>query len=377
MQSVSTFLKVYVGHPAGKPLIRPVTARAKLESWVNRYGINSTSYVLLEGPKQYFTSPRVDGFLAYQMRTGVAVIGGDPVCSRRQAPELVRDFVDAMTGCPIASCQVSPDKSIPADHYDPDDMKTYADVVVEDRDVVVRGKQLTVHFYRPRAEGPVLPAIYACGDGGWRGLAPRTAQQLAHIGFAVAGIDSKVYLREFSSLKSPLTIKKLASDYADIARALRPYATVDPGTPIFVYGWSLGAGFAIAVGSDAATRGNWAGIISIGLPKQNQLVSGVSGNYANLNIETNSLFGFRSADVIAAISPLPLLMIQSTSDTASPPKVGKGLFATAKDPKQYVLIKPAITGSVARGRNFTRRWPTLCPGCAKPLEMVSQHKRRW
>ena len=240
---------------------------------------------------------------------------------------------------PNNAAVASPDKSIPADHYDPDDTKTYADVVFENRDVAVRRKQFTVHFYRPRTAGPVTPAIYACGDGGWRGLAPRTAEQLAHMGFAVAGIDSKVYLREFSSLKNPLTIEKLASDYADIAKALRLYATVDPGTPVFVYGWSLGAGFAIGVGSDPTTRGNWAGIISIGLPKQNQLVSGVGGNYANLNIEENSLLGFRSADVMPAISPLPLVMIQSTSDTASPPKVGQVLFAAARDPKQYILIK--------------------------------------
>ncbi|HZE71818.1 MAG TPA: alpha/beta hydrolase [Pyrinomonadaceae bacterium] len=233
----------------------------------------------------------------------------------------------------------APDKSIPAEHYDPDDVKTYADVVVDDRDVAVRGRQFTVHFYRPRAGGPAIPAIYACGDGGWRGLAPRTAEQLAHMGFAVAGIDSKIYLREFSSLKNPLTIKKLASDYADIASALRPYATVDPGTPVYVYGWSLGAGFAVAVGSDPTTRANWAGIISIGLPKQNQLVSGVGGNYTDLKTETNSQFGFRSADVMAAISPLPLVMIQSTSDTASPRKVGTALFVTAKDPKHYVLIQ--------------------------------------
>jgi fermentation-respiration switch protein FrsA (DUF1100 family) len=40
-----------------------------------------------------------------------------------------------------------------------------------------------------------------------------------------------------------------------------------------------------------------------------------------------------------AISPLPLVMIQSTTDTASPQRVGKLLFAAARDPKQYVLIK--------------------------------------
>src|SRR6185503_15966651 len=121
--------------------------------------------------------------------------------------------------------------------------------------------------YRPRKDGSAIPAIYACGDGGWRGLAPRTAGQLAHIGFAVAGIDSKIYLRQSSSVNTPLTIKQLARDYADIAVALRSYAKVDRDTTLYVYGWSLGAGFAIAVGSDEHTRANWAGIISIGLPK--------------------------------------------------------------------------------------------------------------
>ena len=227
----------------------------------------------------------------------------------------------------------------PQDHYDPDDTKTWPDVVTEDRDVVVRGQEFKVHFYRPKNDKPATPAIYACGDGGWRGLAPRTAQELAHLGFAVAGIDSKVYLREFSSVKTPLTIKQLAHDYADVAVALRSYAKVDSQTPVYVYGWSLGAGFAIAVGSDVQTRANWAGIISIGLPKQNQLVSGLCANHANLNNEGNSLYGFRSEDVMGRIAPVPLVMIQSTSDTASPQKVGNALFATARNPKKFVLIK--------------------------------------
>src|SRR5215510_9574899 len=235
--------------------------------------------------------------------------------------------------------QADPQEPVPPDHYDPDDIKTYADVLTEDKVVTVRGRPFMVHFYRPTKEGAAIPAIYACGDGGWRGLAPRTGQQLAHIGFAVAGIDSKVYLREFSSFSAPLTIKQLAADYVDIANSLRPYAEVPPTTPIYVYGWSLGAGFAIAVGSDEATRTNWAGIISIGLPKQNQLVSGVGANHANLNVESNSRFGFRTEDFIPLVTPLPLVMIQSTADTASPPKVGQALYGAAKDPKHFVLIK--------------------------------------
>lgn len=110
MQSAKTFSKFRVTHLPAKPSLWPTPARAKLESWVKQYGINSTSYVLLEGPKRYFTSPHVDGFLAYQVRAGVAVIGGDPVCTRSQAPELIRNFVAAMRGmtrCPVGAYQVS------------------------------------------------------------------------------------------------------------------------------------------------------------------------------------------------------------------------------------------------------------------------------
>jgi dienelactone hydrolase len=233
----------------------------------------------------------------------------------------------------------SDQERIPADHYDPDDLKTYEDVVNEDRSVSIRGHELVIHLYRPRTRGAAVPAIYACGDGGWRGLAPRTAQQLAHFGFAVAGLDSKVYLRELSSPQDPLTTARLATDYTEIARALRPYANVDATTPVYVYGWSLGAGFAVAVGSDVPTRPNWAGIIAIGLPAQNQLVSGLGANHVNLTISTNARYGFRTEAVMPGLSPVPLVMIQSTSDTASPPKVGKVLFTAARDPKQYVLIK--------------------------------------
>jgi dienelactone hydrolase len=226
---------------------------------------------------------------------------------------------------------------VPLDHYDPDDIKTFADVSTEDRTIEIRGRQFVVHFYRRNDDASATPAIYACGDGGWRGLAPRTAQQLAHVGFAVAGIDSKIYLKQFSSTATPLTTRQLASDYVDVAKALRQYARVGPATPVFVYGWSLGAGFAIAVGADQATRSNWAGIISIGLPKQNQLVSGVGGNHVDLKSE--AFAGFRTQDLMAAIAPVPLVMIQSTTDTASPIKVGRALFDAAAQPKQFVLIK--------------------------------------
>lgn len=81
--------------------------QAKLDSWVRRYGASSSSYVLLEGPKSYFMSPRVDGFLAYQVSGGVALIAGDPVCAPHEAGRLIRDFTNAMLR-PVGAYQVSP-----------------------------------------------------------------------------------------------------------------------------------------------------------------------------------------------------------------------------------------------------------------------------
>ena len=81
--------------------------QAQLDSWVRRYGANSNSYVLLEGPKSYFTSPGVDGFLAYQVSGGIALIAGDPVCAPQQARGLIRDFARAMMR-PVGAYQVSP-----------------------------------------------------------------------------------------------------------------------------------------------------------------------------------------------------------------------------------------------------------------------------
>src|SRR5689334_6360722 len=81
---------------------------AKLDLWVRRYGTNSNSYVLLEGPKSYFTSPDVEGFLAYQISAGIALIAGDPVCAPGDARRLIHAFSSAVMR-PVGAYQVSPE----------------------------------------------------------------------------------------------------------------------------------------------------------------------------------------------------------------------------------------------------------------------------
>jgi phosphatidylglycerol lysyltransferase len=49
----------------------------------------------------------VDGFLAYQVSGGIALIAGDPVCAPHQARGLIREFRSAMMK-PVGAYQVSP-----------------------------------------------------------------------------------------------------------------------------------------------------------------------------------------------------------------------------------------------------------------------------
>ena len=92
-----------------QPLAAPPARADQLERWVRVCGTNSTSYVLLEGTKEYFTSPRVSGFIAYQIRNGVVVIGGDPVCALADAPILLKDFLAASAGRAVCAYHVTPE----------------------------------------------------------------------------------------------------------------------------------------------------------------------------------------------------------------------------------------------------------------------------
>lgn len=98
-----------VGRPHVRPRFEVYPGRDQLEAWVKEYGTNSSSYVLLEGSKHYFTSPYVNGFIAYQISAGVVVIGGDPVCPAGNAHLLLEEFLRAMAGRPVCAYQVTPE----------------------------------------------------------------------------------------------------------------------------------------------------------------------------------------------------------------------------------------------------------------------------
>src|SRR4029079_15884151 len=136
-----------------------VPARADLELWVKRYGLNSSSYVLLEGSKKYFVSPRVDGFLAYQMSAGVCVIAGDPICPPESAPFLIEDFKNEMRGRSIAAYQVSPQMVDSFRRTGFTDVQVGKEAIFDLQRFSLRGGQMELvraATYKARREGVVV-----------------------------------------------------------------------------------------------------------------------------------------------------------------------------------------------------------------------------
>src|SRR5438552_3538128 len=107
MQLTEHLYRPLTENTTARPAFKVQPGAEKLEAWVRRYGTNSTSYVLLEGPKRYFTSPQADGFIAYQITAGVPVIGGDPICAPNDAHALLKEFEKAMNGRPVCAYQVT------------------------------------------------------------------------------------------------------------------------------------------------------------------------------------------------------------------------------------------------------------------------------
>ena len=168
MQRRSRFQRFHAGKRNAILRFRFEPARADLELWIRRYGVNSSSYVLLEGPKKYFVSPRVDGFLAYQISGGVCVIGGDPVCSPAHARLLIEDFQHAMRGRSIGAYQVSPEMVVGFRQAGFTDVQVGKEAVIDLKRFGLRGGQMELvraATNKARREGVVITEHHPFGPG--------------------------------------------------------------------------------------------------------------------------------------------------------------------------------------------------------------------
>lgn len=198
---------------------------------------------------------------------------------------------------------------------------------------VLRGKRQEVYFLPSRVRPPMGRILYAPGDGGWRGFAIAIAQRMASAGYDVYGLDTKHYLMSFTG-KKVLTTSEIARDF----RTLAEWARRGSDDPVFMVGWSEGAGLGLAAVAAPQNRSVFAGLVTVGMAENSLLALHWSDLLAEVTRSLPHEPTFPSADFVGRIAPLPLAMISSTRDVFVSEETARRLFGLAREPKRLILI---------------------------------------
>jgi uncharacterized protein len=202
-------------------------------------------------------------------------------------------------------------------------------------DVVLRGKTLECSLYQPRTE-PKGTIIMGSGDVGWVGLGVDMAEYLVAQGYIVVGVNVRQYLAGFARPGGQLTVEDPPADYAALADVLKQKGLLK--RPTIVSGVSEGAALAVLVAS-ASSNHTWVtGVISMGVPPLAELAWRWSDFTSWITKRDAREPSFAAADFVAAVSPLPIVMLQSTKDEYVTPADWQRLFEAAREPKKLVLI---------------------------------------
>jgi fermentation-respiration switch protein FrsA (DUF1100 family) len=218
-------------------------------------------------------------------------------------------------------------------------------------DVRVRGHVIPVQVY-PAAAGttPRGTIFMGSGDAGWVGLGVELSEDLSKDGYTVVGINVRRYLQNFRIGESHLTVEDVPGDYAEVERFLLSQKVIT--APVIMAGVSEGAALAVLAAS-APKNHQWiSGVITLGLPRTAELAWRWMDVMSFVTKNDPDEPEFEPAQFIAAVSPLPLLMLQSTKDEFVPERDFRMFEQTAAMPKQLVLID-------ASNHRFTDKKPEL------------------
>lgn len=197
--------------------------------------------------------------------------------------------------------------------------------------IPVRGLPQAVYYYPGGGTQDRPCVLFMPGDGGWRGFAITVAMQLAAWGYDVYGLDTKVYLESFTG--------KMTLTEADVARDLRTVAeAVRNKRPVVLLGWSEGAGLTLLAAA-AASKDAYIGLITMGLGDKNVLGWRFVDSLTYLTRKPPSEPGFSALRYMSRVSPIPLVMLQSTKDEYVGKDEANRLFNMAAEPKRLVLIE--------------------------------------
>jgi alpha-beta hydrolase superfamily lysophospholipase len=214
---------------------------------------------------------------------------------------------------------------------------------------VVRTKALTLTVYRP-AGTPQGTVIMGSGDAGWVGLAVRMSEFLAQQGLIVIGFNVREYLSSFTAGNQHVSIADVRSDYHAMSELLAHTGLVH--RPVLLSGVSEGAALAVVAAGDPGSRTWVDGVVAIGLPTTAELAWRWMDIAALITRRDADEPSFAPWDYVGAVSPIPLAMIQSSTDEYITEADRVRLLSAARAPKRLTMI-------AAANHRFTDKLPEL------------------
>ena len=202
-------------------------------------------------------------------------------------------------------------------------------------DMPLRGRLMALTIYRP-AGVPKGTVIMASGDVGWVGLAASRAQELASDGYLAVGVNVREYLSTFTSKAAHLQPLDIQRDFGELARFLRTKGLLAP--PVVLSGVSEGAGIVVVAAASVENHEWVSGVITMGLPQVSEIAWRWSDFTSWITKKDADEPSVRATDYLAAIAPIPLVMIQSTKDEYVPEADYRAMDKAAREPKRQVLI---------------------------------------
>lgn len=216
--------------------------------------------------------------------------------------------------------------------------------------VPVRGQSLTLTVYRP-AVPPRGTILMGSGDAGWVGLAVTMAGFLSDQGYLVIGINVRQYLSSFTNGPQHLGLQDPGADYRALSGALARQGLLIH--PVCLSGVSEGAALSILAAADPKNHSWIDAVVAMGVPATAELAWRWTDAAAWITKRDLDEPSFAPHQYAAAVSPIPLCMIQSSHDEYATDADRARLLAAARDPKTMMLI-------AAANHRFSDRHDELC-----------------
>lgn len=225
-----------------------------------------------------------------------------------------------------------------------------------EQDVLIEGRNLTLHLQRGDAAHAHELVVYATGDGGWRGKDRDVFKRMGAWGYTIAGFSAPEYLEHLPGDAGITTPARVGRDIADVIDVTREALRLPRSTPAVLVGVSRGADLMVVAAGQPGLRPELSGVVAMGLTREEEYVRRRQRPDVALELYT----------YLPRLGELPVSVIQSTRDRYLPAADARALFGRDTPVRRLHAV-------AARNHSFAGARPRLYALLLDSLDWVGQH----